>query len=197
MNEFNVDLKYDKRKYFRINDLAYLSYKVVTWADVRLSNSNPDFKSPVDKLTFKANLDSLSRELKPLYNVINSTNPSVARYLSNLDEKICILSEYILGEKEIFNDVEPQHVNIGGGGLMLVSDKPVITGAMLELKMKLLPEDLAICCYAKVISCTQTEEVAGHENYKIAVEFEFMDEDVRDLITRHVLVKEQALNSSA
>jgi hypothetical protein len=36
------------------------------------------------------------------------------------------------------------------------------------------------------------EESAEQQDYKIAVEFEYMDDDVRDLITRHVLGKERA-----
>ena len=186
----------DKRKYFRIDDVAFLSYRVVSWGEVR-SSEKTESALPVNKFTFKANLDRLSRELQPLHNVISSSNPNVARYLDTLDKKISLLSEYLLKDDEVENDVEPQQVNIGGGGLSFSSDKPVVFGAVLELKMKLLPEGTSICCYAKVISCAELEEGAELQDYKIAVEYEHMDDNVRDLITRHVFVKEQALINKA
>ena len=194
MKKVNRSLDNDKRKYFRVDDIALLSYRVVTWAEVR-SVQKQDAGLPVHKLTFKANLDRLSRELQPLYNIIKSSNPNIALYLSTLDKKINLLSQYLTEDDEAENDIKPQQVNIGAGGLSFTSDKPVVEGAMLELQMRLLPEYTSIFSYARVISCTQLEESPEQQDYKIAVEFEFMDDDVRDLIIRHVLGKERTLIS--
>lgn len=192
MKNINKDAGNDKRKYFRIDDMVCFSYRVISWSEVR-SSQEADSSLPVHKITLKANLDRLSRELQPLYNIIKSSNSNVATYLASLDKKITILSEYLLEDDEIENDIEPQQVNIGGGGLMFVSEKPIVSGAMLELKMKLLPECMSISSYAKVISCVQMDESSEQKKYNISVEFESMDDDVRDLITRHVLIKERAL----
>ena len=183
----------EKREYFRIDDMAFLSYRIVSWVEVRESQkSNPSL--PVSNLTFKANLDRLSRELQPLHNVIKLSNSNVAQYLSVLDKKINLLSEYLIEDDETDISVEPQEVNIGGGGLSFVIEKSVAISAMLELTMKLLPEDMVIHSYAKVITCCQIDRQENEKiRYRIGVKFEFMDEDVRDLITRHVLVREQAL----
>lgn len=186
----------DRRKFFRIDDKAVLTYKVVSWADVR-SLQKPATSLSVDKFSAKAHLDRLSRELQPLYNVIKSSNSNVAEYLLTLDKKISILSEYLIEDDSFGNDVEPRRVNISAGGLSFVSDRPVAKNAMLELKIKLLPKELYIYSYAKVIFCTRLEEDEESQDYKIAVEFEFMDDDVRDLITRHVLLKEQTLINKA
>ena len=181
----------DRRKFFRIDDEAVLTYKKVSWKDV-LASQQSEASFSVDKFAAKAHLDRLSRELQPLYKVIKASNSNIAEYLLTLDKKISLLSEYLI-ELDDEADIEPCEVNIGGGGLLFVSDKPVVAGAMLELKMKLLPNETYIYSFAKVISCTKIDEGADNENYKIAVEFEFMDDDVRDLITRHVLHKERAL----
>jgi len=182
----------DKRKYFRVDDIALLSYRVVSWSEVR-SAQKQDSNLPINKLTIKANLDRLSRELQPLHNIIKSSSPKIALYLATLDNKINLLSQYLIEDDEAENDIKPQQVNIGAGGLSFVADKHVVTGAMLEIQMKLLPGNLAIFSYARVVSCTRLEASVEQQDYKIAVEFEFMDDDVRDLITRHVLAKEQAL----
>ncbi len=185
----------DRRKFFRIDDEAVLTYKTVSWQDA-LASQKSEASLLVDKFAAKAHLDRLSRELQPLYKVIKASNSNIAEYLLTLDKKISLLSEYLI-EEDDDTDIEPREVNIGGGGLLFVSDKPVAMGAMLELKMKLLPEGTRIYSYAKVVSCEKLEDGAGKEDYKIAVEFELMDDDVRDLITRHVFLREQALANKA
>ena len=191
MKNINKASGNDKRKYFRVDDIAILSYRAVSWAEVR-SAQKQDSGLPIHKLTFKANLERLSRELQPLYKIIKSSNSNIAMYLATLDKKIDLLSERLIGDDETENDIEPQQINIGAGGLSFISDKPLVAGAMLEIQMKLLPENLVIFSYARIISCKSLEAGAEQQDYKIAVEFEFMDDDVRDLITRHVLGKERA-----
>lgn len=186
----------ERRKFFRIDDVAVLTYKVVSWADAHTSKSL-DAGLLVDKFATKAHLDRLSRELQPLYKVIKSSNSNIAEYLSTLDKKISLLSECLMADEGAEQDIEPRKVNISGGGVLFVSDKPVASGAMLELRMKLLPKQIYVYSYAKVISCTEVDEGAEDQEYKIAVKFEHMEDDVRDLITRHVLVREQALINKA
>ncbi len=200
----NIDIvpENDKRKYFRIDDMAFLSYRVVSWAEVRDSkkpeSSKLESSKQLTKLTCKANLDRLSRELQPLYNVIKTSNSNVANYLSMLDKKITLLSDCLIDVEEFEVSVKPQKINISGGGLSFVSDKAIAIGAMLELTMKLMPEDAVVHSYANVITCIEAdssteENDSMQREYKIGVEFESMDDDVRDIITRHVFVREQRL----
>lgn len=183
----------DKRNYFRIDDIAILSYRIVTREEIR-SSERHDPHSPINKFKYKANLDRLSRELKPLYNVIKSSNSNIAQYLALLDKKIDLLSSLLIQDIGAENEgnIEPQHINIGAGGLSFISDKPFIIDTMLEIQMKLLPENIVIFSYAKIISCELLNQNQGQPDYRIAVEFELMDEDVRDLVIRHVLDKERA-----
>jgi len=196
MKKASRDSATDKRKFFRIDDVMYLSYRLVSPAEVH-SARNQDFRLPRHKFTYKANMDRLSRELNPLYNLIKLSDPDIALYLATLDKKINLLSEYLIEDNEAENDIEPQQVNIGAGGLAFISDEPFVSGVMLEIQIKLLPEYIDIFSYGKVISCMQLQESTKQPGYKIAVEFEFMDDDVRDLITRHVLGKERILISKA
>ena len=105
-----------------------------------------------------------------------------------------MLSEYVI-ESEIENmDVKPQHVNIGAGGISFTAKKPLLAGAMMETRLILLPENTGVFSYAKVVSCSKLDE--PHEDahsYRIALEFIKMDDNVRDLITRHVLCREQEI----
>lgn len=194
MNEIDIKPEDEKRQYFRVDDMAFLSYRIVPWVEIHESQKYKMTSEPVSNLTFKANLDRLSRELQPLHNVIKLSNTNVAKYLGVLDKKISLLCDYLVVDDGIEVSVEPQEVNIGGGGLSFVEDKALNIGAMLELSMKLLPEDTVIHSYAKVITCCSVDRKKDEKiRYRIGVQFEDMDEDVRNIITRHVLVREQAL----
>ncbi|MCG6939225.1 MAG: PilZ domain-containing protein, partial [Gammaproteobacteria bacterium] len=152
-----------------------------------------DHSLPINKYTFKANLDRLSRELQPLHNVIKSSSPNIAQYLATLDKKINLLGEYLIQDHTAENSMKLYQINIGAGGCSFLSDKFFVAGAMLELQMKLLPENMTIFSYARVKSCVHQNENTEQPVYKTAVEFEFMGDDVRDLIARHVLGKERTL----
>lgn len=193
MNEINNKVINDKRQFFRVDDIAFISYKVISWAEARSSQGSSNL--PVQKLTFKKNLDRLSRELQPLHKVIKASSPNVAEYLTILDRKINLLSEYLLDDDGISYEVDPQQINIGGGGLQFHTDKPLMVGAMLELNLRLLPEDIDLCSYARVVCCDSIAADKRQTGYRVGVEFVFMDDDVRDLITRHVLEKERELIS--
>lgn len=181
----------EKRKYFRVDDIALISYRVVSWEEVR-SIENLDHSLSISKHTLKANLDSISRELQPLYNVIKSSSSNIACYLSMLDKKINIISEYLMRDDDD-DEMRLYHINLGAGGFSFISDKYFTAGATLELQLKLLPENTVIYSYAKVVTCAQQSDDIDTQTYKSAVEFEFMDDDVRDMITRHVLDKERSL----
>ena len=196
MNNKIIPPEKDKRKYFRIDDVALLSYRVVSWDEVR-SAQKLDHSLPITKHTLKANLDRLSRELQPLYNVIKPSSPNIANYLATLDKKINLLGEYLIKDNETETDMKLYHINIGAGGFSFISDKYILDGATLELQLKLLPEGITIYSYARVISCSQQNDSSEQQTYKSAVEFEFMEDDVRDMISRHVLNKERALINKA
>ena len=187
----------ERRNFFRIDDTAVLHYRVISEEDYA-SGLQADHRIMADKLTLKARFDSISREMQPLFRVLQAGSPDIARYLSSLDKKINLLSEHyvelIMGEM----DMSTQEINLGAGGIAFTSPAPVMIGSPLELRMVLLPEHYGIFSYPKVVSCVRVTDHGDKGNaYKISVEFEHMGDDVRDVITRHVLGKEQAAISKS
>lgn len=176
----------EKRSFFRIDDLALLQLREVSSDEV--SRLSAEDQLSIDKLTLKARFDSISRELRPLHNIITSKSTHMAEYLAALDNKLNLLSEFIMQVEKSEMDVESQQVNIGAGGVSFIHGSPIMIGAMLELRLVLLPEDAGVFSYARVVSCSRMEECDG---YRVALEFIGMDDEVRDLITRHVLLREQ------
>jgi hypothetical protein len=181
----------ERRNFFRIDDIAILHYRLIS--DEETGNVQHDEDQLlIDKLTLKARFDSISRELQPLFRVIEAGSPEIAQYLSSIDRKLNLLSEYYVEIAMGDMDTRPQKVNLGAGGISFLSSSPMMSGSALELRLVLLPEHYGVFSHAKVISCVRNDnDVADNHMYKVSVEFRHMSDDVRDIITRHVLNKEQ------
>lgn len=191
MKQIQAKNEIERRSFFRIDDTAILHYRVLSDED-HGGEPNEEDQMLIDKLTLKARFDSISREMQPLFRVIEASNPDIARYLSSLDRKLNLLSEYYAEIAMGDMGMSSQQVNLGAGGMAFASLSPIMIGSVLELRIVLLPEHYGIFSYAKVVSCARdTDDASNGNSYRIAVEFENMSDDVRDIITRHVLGKEQ------
>jgi len=191
MTSASENINAEQREFFRIDDTAIVQFRTVSETEYQqLASATNDVP---DKLTLKAKFDCLSRQLQPLHRTISSRHPDVAKYLSMLDTKLNMLTEQLIKDEldEVANS--PQVVNIGAGGMSFSSDMPVMAGSLLELRLVLLPEMTGILTYANVISCVRSSsnDATGNE-YQVAVQFERMKDEVRDIISRHVLTREQA-----
>lgn len=178
----------DRRNYFRIEDVSILYHRVLS------SKENIDEENlgqlSIDKLTLKARFESLSREMSPLSTALQDSSPKLAQYLSAIDKKLNMLSEVIMDGAVDELDEKPQKVNISAGGLSFNSDEEVAPGSILELRIVLLPTNIGVYSHARVVLCSKSPD--DENSYKVAVEFIHMNEEFRDLISRHVLSREQA-----
>jgi hypothetical protein len=181
----------ERRNFFRIDDVAILHYSTISEEEMGDGQHDED-QLLIDKLTLKARFDSISRELQPLFRVIEAGSPEIAHYLASIDKKLNLLSEYYVDMAMGDMDMMPQKVNLGAGGISFLSSTPIMSGSMLEIRLVLLPDHQGVFTHAKVISCVRNcNDVADNHSYRISVEFKRMSDDVRDTITRHVLNKEQ------
>ena len=197
MKHVQVKKNVEKRNYFRVDDIAILHYRIKSEKS-HGADSNYDDQLLIDKLTLKARFDHITREMLPLYRVIEAGSPEIAQYLSAIDRKLDLLSEYYVEIAMSDMDMTPQKVNLGAGGLSFISDSPIMSGALLELRLVLLPEHTGIFSYARVVACVRISDGAAETgHYRISVEFEQMSDDVRDMISRHVLAREQESISKA
>ena len=195
MQQNHTDNQEDRRNYFRIDDVTILYYRQIREGEsAELEQSR---QMIVDRLTLKAKFESLTRELSPLSKSIAEGSPKLAQYLAAIDAKLNMLSEVLMDSAVDELHQKPQEVNISAGGLSFISESPMAPGTMLELQMVLLLSHVGIYSKAKVVFCKkESDDSEGNRNYRVAVEFVHMDEEFRDLITRHVLKREQAMLTS-
>jgi len=181
----------DKRQYFRVDDISLVKHKV---RDANKSHENNElaYEQRKKRLTIKAAFESMTREMQPVHKMIAANNSKVAQYLTMMNEKLNMLSDCLV-RSEIEEMVEggPQEVNIGAGGVSFSSNTPVMVGTVLEMELVLLPDNNVVFSLAKVVTCVKNETAVNEQNaYQIAVAFQDMNEEVRDLISRHVIKKE-------
>jgi hypothetical protein len=182
----------EQREYFRIDDTAIVQYRIISEDEYQqLAVIGNDI---LDKLTLKAKFDYMSRQLQPLHRTITSSHPDIAQFLSILDQKLNMLTEQMVKDEISEVDHRPQVVNIGAGGMSFSAESPLMTGALLEIRLVLLPEMTGVSTYANVVSCVRKNAADSAEaEYQVAVHFENMSDEVRDIISRHVLTKEQSM----
>lgn len=179
----------DRRDYFRVDDVSIVQYRVIDY-DENI-NSDVNYMQRKKKLTLKARLESMTREMQPLHKMISAGNGKVANYLSMIDKKLDMISDCLVCNELNKIDSPAIPVNLGAGGISFDSSSPVMNGSMMEMEVVLLPEKNIIYSMAKVISCTRNDPSSADDaTYKVAVEFVDMDEEVRDMISRHVITRE-------
>jgi len=180
----------DRRDYFRIDDTSIVRYKIIE------NNTSPRdedilYQQRKKRLTLKAKLDSLTREMQPVHKMIASSNAKVARYLAMIDRKLEMISDCLVYNELCAENNNPVPINLGAGGISFGNKNPIMSGSILELEIVLLPENAAIFSAAKVVACVKEESSTVDDSYfRISVEFIDMEEGVRDLISHHVLIRE-------
>ncbi|HHO59275.1 MAG TPA: PilZ domain-containing protein [Thiotrichales bacterium] len=183
------DIGNDRRHYFRIDDVSLLQYTVVE--DDAVASEDDGYQLRRKKLMLKARLETMTREMQPLHKMIAAKNSKVAQYLSMLDRKLDQLADCMVSSEIAEMRIESTPVNIGAGGLSFMNGSPIMNGTLLEVQLVLLPENNAIISYARVVNCAKIDIPAKEKKqYKIAIEFEGLDEEVRDLISRHVIARD-------
>ena len=180
----------DQREYFRIDDTAIIQYRQVSEDEQQqLTVVASNF---TDRLTLKAKFDTMSRQLQPLHRTIDARHSDIGKYLAAMDRKLNMLAEQLVKDELDEMGNIPQIVNIGAGGMSFSAEVPIMTGTMLELRLVLLPETTGVSTYANVVSCVRkTATESEDDGYQIAVHFEHMSDEIRDIISRHVLAREQ------
>ncbi len=190
MERNKVDNERDRRDYFRIDDISILKHTIVDANNV-LTKDEMLFQQRKKRLTLKAKLESMTREMRPIHEMIAARSEKIAQYLSMIDKKLEIISDCMVSSELIEMEIEPSEINLGAGGISFLSNSPIMAGGLVEIELVLLPENNVVFSCAKVINCNRMDRAEKDKNnYKIAVEFIDMDEEVRDLISRHVIKKE-------
>ncbi|MBI5815850.1 MAG: PilZ domain-containing protein [Nitrospinae bacterium] len=118
------------------------------------------------------------------------TDEALAEWLNLLDSKLDAVLKLLTLAREGFASLPLRGVTIHGGGMVFGSSQNFPAGSVVEIKM-VLPtvSPLAMYVYGKVTSTVA--EVDGR--WAVAVDFVYMEEQVRDEIIEFVFQREREL----
>lgn len=186
----------ERRKYFRVDDEVILHYREVS-REVAEASIRPESDTVADGFTLGARFAALNQELVPLMREIQSDSRATARYLAAVDMKLDMLARVLLrAESEsgsVAADEPARKVNISAGGIAFTTDRLLNTGAVLELRMILLPEMIGLTAFGRVVASGPGETAPSGFRYLNSVEFVGLREAYRDLIVCHVRRREQEM----
>lgn len=179
----------NRRRYFRIDDVIDLSYRVIDKQDVAESSSH-NITNILNDCTLSAALENVTRESASLLLRIEKSKPDIAHYLRLLDKKIDLLAQAIMMQGSQPDKKKPCEINLSASGLAFYSDKALDVDVFLELRMVLVSIGIVIITCCKVILCKNNQSADGGSPYQISVDFVDMTEQVRELLIKHMVKKQ-------
>ena len=181
----------ERRSFFRIDDLIHLSYRVMNAEDLP---GGPEAleRSVADSFSVMPNLNALSQQMAASLHKIEQRDPDVANYLKSIDQKIEMLGRAFLAKDTGITDKPARPVNLSAGGLALRVGEVLEAGAILEIKMLLLPSFTGILTYGTVVSC-EAIEPDQQNGYCLRIGFSHMRDVDRDALIRHLLRRQADL----
>jgi hypothetical protein len=193
MSEEKDSVTDDRRRYFRITDNVILNYRVVDQASLELGIIQLK-SNRMGRDYLQSAMLGMETRLQELIILIGRTSPQVAEALDLLNKKTSMMERMLNADRDNIDlgtlQRPSSEVSLSAGGLSFDSDKALKDGENLEVELILLPDYTYIKAYGKVVSCYREE---GQETLRIGVDIEFMREDDREEMIRHVLNRQTQL----
>jgi hypothetical protein len=115
--------------------------------------------------------------LRPLRN-LGEHAAELVSFLNHQSRKIDLMMSYVL-QQQMADEHQYSTAAFGGGGLILISDKPVKLQQQCELRLFLEEEACGVFCYGEVIACEKVED-----QYHISLFFSCIREEDQELLVK-------------
>ncbi len=118
---------------------------------------------------------------------VGALDPNLVDFLIQIDEKLdLILKLFSKGEKGDESFFVGEGVDIGGGGMSLLSEKEVEFGQILHLKFRIFRYPIvSLQVFGKVVRAGQSTK-DGRSLHEVGLEFFDLDEDCKEWIISYV-----------
>ncbi|MHB8907970.1 MAG: PilZ domain-containing protein [Syntrophales bacterium] len=169
------DMRSENRKYCRVEACIPFAYRLVP------PEERKNIQSHISSATFLTGQ-------KPMPEI---HDPSLAEWINLVNVKLDTIIQLLTLDREGFQSLPFECVNISAGGLRFLSQQRYAIGDTLELRMMLsLLHPVALYVYATVLSVSERR---AEGDYDISVEFIAMDNAIQDEIIRFVFEREREI----
>ncbi|WP_428603487.1 PilZ domain-containing protein [Sedimenticola sp.] len=183
----------ERRQFFRIDDSLSLGYRQISVDSLPASVERLENELDSD-FTVVSSLAAVSQEMMGTLHKIEASRPEIAAYLKSLDKKIDILGRALLAQTTELLSKPTQSVNISATGISFAVDEYIEPGAILELKILLMPSYAGILSFAEVVGCEPVEQDVNKpdKRYQLRTAFAHIRERDRDVLIQHVIQRQGA-----
>jgi c-di-GMP-binding flagellar brake protein YcgR len=178
----------ERRSFFRVDDSISLSYQTITKQQMEEKIEREDIE-PEGSFTVMSNIASINQNMAGIMHRIEGGEPDIAAYLKAINSKIDIIGRALLSKDNELAEHPAQPVNLSASGMAFYSPNPVEKGAILELRLLLVPSFTGIVTFGEVVGCDSVKDPKGYDNL-IRLNFINMVERDRDLLIRHVIKRQ-------
>jgi len=178
-------MKDERREFFRIDDTIQVSYREIDRQELPVSLD--DQRMQHDRFTVMTRLQTISQHLSAPLHRIEQRDPDVADYLRALDEKINLLGQSFLSEERELLGQPSLSVNLSAGGLAMDVSKPLTLGALVEIKLLLLPSYTGVIAYGEVVGVEPSTEGNADYPHHVRINFTLIRNSDQDALIRHIM----------
>lgn len=175
----------EQRHFFRIEDDVYLQTLPVSEAQAIEQHIPKEFSDGPGHGLMR-NLMHIDHENGKLMRAIGDVSRELEQYLHNLNRKIELVAQHLSG---LDNETAPdsmRHVTLSEGGIAFPAAQAVVNGSHLAVQITLLPSQITLVLFAKVIQCTPQAS-----QFQIATSFCGLTEGDRQILARHIMQVQQ------
>lgn len=195
-----MEITNNRRRYFRIDDVVELNYKIID--EHKVTESRHITENILSACSLSTALEIVSQESAGLLRRMEKSQPDIAHYIKLQDKMIDLLARAVISldsrtdKKNILREV-----NMSASGLAFYSDEAIDIGFFLELSIVLVSLGALISTCCRVVDCKKNQSADSRLPYRISVDFVNMKDDDRDLLIKHqakrqmLLIREKKDNS--
>ena len=187
-NDRQISLEDERRRFFRIEDLVHLTYRVID--DEELSEKAQMLeKGMLEQFMVMSSLSAITTEMAATFRKIEVGDPDVAAYLKALDKKIDLVGKAIMLDEVSATENKAAAVNLSASGIAFHTNEVIPTGTHVELKMMLLPSYTGIMTFGEVVGNDSISNDAEYQN-QVRIDFTHLRDEDRDMLIKHVIRKQ-------
>jgi len=173
----------DVRDYYRLSDALPCEYQFVSKEQIENSEPNSLFKYS-EEIQLLAEFRQLERQSERLIGEMNRTEPVLAEYLANLNQKMAIIGQRVLlNEIKKPEDFAHNLVDLSMGGAALLSQSLLPLNQVLALRVLFHEGAWVLTCYAQVCYSRMLESGTG---FRSGIEFLGLPFETEKTLQRHL-----------
>lgn len=187
-NESQISLEDERRRFFRIEDLVHLTYRIIDNNELSERVSLLE-KGMVEQFMVMSSLSAITAEMAATFRKIELSDPDVAEYLKAMDRKIDIVGKAIMLDEVKSTENHAVAANLSASGISFHTNETPELGSNVEIKMMLQPSGAGILTYGVVVGNDSIQNDPDYSN-QVRIDFTHLREEDRDLLIKHVIRKQ-------